>query len=302
MDHNPAIGPKAQADQVKDSFGCPFDKLYKNQTVQGADIRFFRKGTKELTLDQVTTAASDRGFVIGISTTSGHSRRIFHEHHATTYEFAENSMYIRNLADPYKADLGRPFDFLLLEISPASLQRIAQESDLSGVFSLDVKTAYSDPVLANLVKTLIPALERPERASQLFVDQLASAIGTHIVQEYGGKLPSVKRIRKLSRAHEALAKNILLENLKGDISILDVAEACNLSRGYFIHAFRETTGMTPYKWLQSERISRACELLRTTELPLLDVATACGFADQSHFTRAFTTAVGVSPGTWRRNS
>ncbi|NKJ36500.1 AraC family transcriptional regulator [Rhizobium sp. SG570] len=302
MDHNPAIGPKAQADQVQDSFGCPFDKLYKNQTVQGADIRFFRKGTKKLTLDQVTTAASDRGFVIGISTTSGHSRRIFHEHHATTYEFAENSMYIRNLADPYKADLGGPFDFLLLEISPASLQRIAQESDLSGVFSLDVKTAYSDPVLANLVKTLIPALERPERASQLFVDQLASAIGTHIVQEYGGKLPSVKRIRKLSRAHEALAKNILLENLKGDISILDVAEACNLSRGYFIHAFRETTGMTPYKWLQSERISRACELLRTTELPLLDVATACGFADQSHFTRAFTTAVGVSPGTWRRNS
>ncbi len=288
--------------KATDSFGCPFDKLHKNQSIQGADIGFFRKGALELKLEQVTTPASERGFAIGISTTGGHSRRIFHEHHATTYDFAENSIYVRNLADPYKADLGGPFDFLLLEISPAALQRIAQESDLAGIASLDIKTAWSDPVLANLVKTLIPALEHPEHASRLFVDQLASAIGIHIVQEYGGKLVSAKASRKLSRSHEALAKNMFLENLKGDISILDVAKACNLSRGYFIHAFRETTGMTPYRWLQKERISRACELLRTSEMSLSDVATACGFADQSHFTRTFANTVGTTPGQWRRNA
>ncbi len=253
-------------------------------------------------MEQVATPASDRGFAIGISTMGGHTRRIFHEHHATTYQFTEDSIYIRNLGDPYKADLGGPFDFLLLEISPASLNRIAQESDLAGIFSLDVTTALSDPVLANLVKTLIPALERPDRVSRLFVDQLASAIGTHIVQQYGGKPVASKNGRKLSRSHEALAKNILLNNLKGDISILDVAKACNLSRGYFIHAFRETTGMTPYRWLQNERISRACELLRTSKLSLSEVATACGFTDQSHFTRAFASALGTSPGAWRRNA
>ncbi|KQY37029.1 AraC family transcriptional regulator [Rhizobium sp. Root491] len=291
-----------QAERTTDSFGCPFDKLYHNQALQGADISFFRKGTRETSLEQVATAASDRGFAIGISTMGGHTRRIFHEHHATTYQFTEDSIYIRNLGDPYKADLGGPFDFLLLEISPASLNRIAQESDLAGIFSLDVTTALSDPVLANLVKTLIPALERPDRVSRLFVDQLASAIGTHIVQQYGGKPVASKNGRKLSRSHEALAKNILLNNLKGNISILDVAKACNLSRGYFIHAFRETTGMTPYRWLQNERISRACELLRTSKLSLSEVATACGFTDQSHFTRAFASALGTSPGAWRRNA
>jgi AraC-like DNA-binding protein len=30
------------------------------------------------------------------------------------------------------------------------------------------------------------------------------------------------------------------------------------------------------------------------------IALACGFADQSHMTRAFTTAIGVPPGAWRR--
>jgi AraC-like DNA-binding protein len=32
----------------------------------------------------------------------------------------------------------------------------------------------------------------------------------------------------------------------------------------------------------------------------VEIATACGFADQSHFTRVFTGIVGASPGAWRK--
>jgi AraC-like DNA-binding protein len=296
-------GTKSPADKTTDSFGCPFDKLYKDQSVHGADISFFRKGTRDDRIEQVATPASDRGFAIGISTLAGHTRRIFHEHHAVTHEFAEDALYIRNLAETYKADLDGPFDFLLLEISSASLSRIAQEADFTGVTSLEAKTASTDPVLANLVRALIPALERPEEASKLFIDQLATAIGTHMVQRYGGRsLISTTRSRKLSRSQEMLAKNLLLENIDGDISILDVARACNLSRGYFIRAFRETTGMTPYQWLLNERVSHARELLRAPDISLSEVAISCGFADQSHFTRVFTNVVGTTPGHWRRNS
>jgi transcriptional regulator GlxA family with amidase domain len=41
-------------------------------------------------------------------------------------------------------------------------------------------------------------------------------------------------------------------------------------------------------------------LLRDTRIALADVTADCGFADQSHFTRVFTRAVGTSPGQWRR--
>lgn len=286
-----------------DSFGCPFDKLYKDQSLHGADISFFRKGTREDRIEQVATPASDRGFAIGISTLAGHTRRIFHEHHAISHVFGQDALYIRNLSEPYKADLDGPFDFLLLEISPASLNRIVQEADFSGVTSLEAETASSDPVLANLVRALIPALERPEEASKLFVDQLATAIGTHLVQRYGGSIfTSSTRSRRLSRSQEMLARNLLLENLDGDISIQDVARACNLSRGYFIRAFRETTGMTPYQWLLNERVAHARQLLRAPDISLSEVAISCGFADQSHFTRVFTNVVGTTPGNWRRNS
>lgn len=296
-------GTKAPLAQKTDSFGCPFDKLYKDQFLAGADISFFRKGTRDDRIEQVTTPASDRGFAIGISTLAGHSRRIFHEHHVTNHVFGEDSLYIRNLAEPYKADLNGAFDMLLLEISPASLARIAEETDFSGVTMLHAETASVDPVLSNLVRALIPALERPAEASRLFVDQLATAIGTHLVQRYGGKTqaPPVQS-RKLSRSHEVLAKNLLLENLDGQVSILDISQACNLSRGYFIRAFRETTGVTPYQWLVKERVARARELLKRSDIPLSEVAIACGFSDQSHFTRVFTSIVGTTPGNWRRNA
>jgi AraC family transcriptional regulator len=48
------------------------------------------------------------------------------------------------------------------------------------------------------------------------------------------------------------------------------------------------------------RIDKAKDLLRSSDLSLNEIALACGFADQSHFTAVFTRMVGVSPGFWRR--
>ena len=294
---------KNPADESTDSFGCPFDKLYKNQMIRGSGLTVLRKGSREALLQQVSTPASDRGFVVGVSRLPGHTRRIFHAHHATTHLFMHDTVYIRGLAEDYKADLEGPFDFLLLEFSHASLETIAQEAGLPTISPLKTITAQPDAVLANLGRALIPALEHPEQASPLFVDQLTAAIGTHVVQQYGDHvLTSGLKSRKLSRHQENAAKSMILENLQGTVSVAELALACNLSRGYFIHAFRETTGMTPYQWLLRERINRARALLQETDSPLSDVAIACGFSDQSHFTRVFSTLVGTTPGTWRRNA
>lgn len=262
-----------------------------------------RKGSHKGLLQQVSTEASNRGFVIGVSTLAGHTRRIFHEHHATTHVFEQDSIYIRSLGEAYKADLQNSFDFLLFEVSPAALETIAEEADLQAVSVLNTMTGHSDPVLANLARALIPALENPEQASRLFIDQLTAAIGTHVVQQYGNRTAgSEPRRRKLSRTQENVAKAIILDNLHGNVSISELAKACNLSRGYFIHAFRETTGMTPYQWLLRERIARARMLLLETDAAISEVAISCGFSDQSHFTRVFVNVVGTTPGTWRRNA
>lgn len=277
-------------------------QLSVNQRLTGTDIDIFRKATVNTKLDQVLTPASDRGFVVGVSALGRHTRRIFHAHHATTHDFTDSSIYIRDQSEPYKADLGGPFDFMLFEISPESLSKIADDAEMPGVTSLSAETASRDIVLANLARALLPALEKPDEANALFVDQMTTAIGTYLIQRYGGKSEATSiRVRSLSRAQENLAKSLLLENLDGNVSISEVAQVCNLSRGYFIRAFRETTGMTPYQWVLHERIERARHLLRRSDTSLAEVAISCGFADQSHFTRVFASIVGTTPGTWRRN-
>ncbi|MES5100411.1 AraC family transcriptional regulator [Agrobacterium sp. BA1120] len=274
-----------------------------NQSLSSSNIDIFRKATQSTALDQVKTSASNQGFVVGVSLLAGHERRIFHDNHATSHDFSENAIYIRDLSDNYKADLSTPFDFMLFQISSSSLAKIAEDADVSGVTLLTTETASKDIVLANLARALLPALHRPEEANALFVDQMTTAIGTYLVQRYGGKTaPTASKAPTLSRAHLEMAKSILLEHLEGEVSIADVAEACNLSRGYFIRAFREATGMTPYQWLLNQRIDRARHMISATSTPLAEIAVACGFADQSHFTRVFSNIAGTTPGTWRRNS
>ena len=54
------------------------------------------------------------------------------------------------------------------------------------------------------------------------------------------------------------------------------------------------------QWLLGQRIDRAKDLLLNSRLPIDEIAHNCGFADQSHFTRAFLRAIGDTPGAWRR--
>lgn len=110
-----------------------------------------------------------------------------------------------------------------------------------------------------------------------------------------------QRMSGLSLWQEARAKNFLVNASPDDLSVANVAAACGLSRSYFIKAFKRTTGRTPHRWLMEYRIDKAKNLLRGERL-IAEIALECGFADQSHFTRVFTTMAGMPPGAWRRHS
>lgn len=91
------------------------------------------------------------------------------------------------------------------------------------------------------------------------------------------------------------------EHFGQPIRIPDVAAACALSHGHFARAFQVSTGKSPYRWLLERRVEAACQLLSTTDMALTEVGLACGFAEQSHFTRIFRSSMGMPPGTWRRS-
>jgi AraC-like DNA-binding protein len=56
---------------------------------------------------------------------------------------------------------------------------------------------------------------------------------------------------------------------------------------------------SPYRYLLMRRLDRARHLMRSG-VSLAEAAAASGFADQSHMSRQFKKAYGVSPGRWQR--
>lgn len=285
----------------KDSLGCLASRLRKDLELDAGEYTFYRKCTLNDTPSAVATPASDRGYLIGIALAGGHRRRIFNGSRSAMHSFDRDSVYVRDFADDYRADLQGGFDFVLVELSRAFVARARYERGGPAIAGFDAKPGHRDAIFGHLAQVLALTLDGRHETSPLFIEQLGLAIGTHLIDQYGhAPSQSEKASRRLSPQLETRAKDMLLASIQTRVSIEDIANACQLSRGYFIRAFRETAHRTPYQWLLEQRIARARDLLARTDRTITDIAGACGFSDQSHFTRVFSQSVGVPPAAWRR--
>ncbi|MGF6573816.1 AraC family transcriptional regulator [Paraburkholderia sp. GAS333] len=295
-------GSVAAPVRSKDSLGCVSNRLLKDFELDAGEFKFYRKCTRNGPLSSVATPASDRGMLVGVSLKTGHHRRVISGRHQASQHFGRDSVYLRDFSDDYQADMYGAFDFVLMELSTESIAKALDERQGAKPRGFATPLVREDPVLGHFAQILALTLEGPGKASPLFVEQLGTAIATYVVDQYAGPSGAPTRSkRRLSRAQEARAKEMLLAEADGNISIEEIAAACNLSRSYFISAFRETTHCTPHQWLIQQRIARARGLLVSSDASLAEIAVACGFSDQSHFSRMFSQIVGVPPGTWRRS-
>jgi len=83
-------------------------------------------------------------------------------------------------------------------------------------------------------------------------------------------------------------------------TLQEIAKTVHLSPFHFHRRFTELLGITPKHFLLDCQIEQAKEQLVAREKELSEIATACGFAHQSHFTSRFKQATGLTPTRWRR--
>ena len=81
----------------------------------------------------------------------------------------------------------------------------------------------------------------------------------------------------------------------GKVRLDDAAAACKMSRSLFCRAFRAATGVSFTQFDLRLRLSVALHLLRTTRLPIEDIAARTGFWDRSHLHRHFTARYRMAP-------
>lgn len=189
----------------------------------------------------------------------------------------------------------------LLLVEDDALRTIAHETIDPN--SIDLRPL--DPVVSSIGFQAACMLERmvsegragdwPVLTEQL-VAKVAFSVLRALVQERGPEpfpkgLPSGRLRRVLDYVAENYSRKVTLAQLAG-VSALSVY--------HFSRSFRKATGVTPVRYLWRYRIQVAARMLRRRpEMPLSQVAHACGFSGQSHFSDLFKREMGKTPATYR---
>jgi AraC family transcriptional regulator len=163
---------------------------------------------------------------------------------------------------------------------------------------------FRDPLIEAIGRTVAGELRNPSPMAPLLVETLSAALGVYILRSYSDIAPS----RPLPTARGTLDGRRLARvlafidaNLDRDLTLEELAREACLSAFHFARSFKAATGTSPHRYLLQRRIDHAKALLSDrTPLSLAEVALACGFSSQAHFSTSFKQATGVSPSLFAR--
>lgn len=205
---------------------------------------------------------------------------------------------------------------------PAGYPLVAQASGLRRILHLDLHFSENavrqrfgrafDPRLLTQARLSL-ADDRIAGLARLIADECANNQPFH--GKYGEglvdalltllldvRVDRARRRAELSRRQLGQATSFIEAHCFESIRLADLAATIGLSQTHFSHAFKASTGMPPHRWQMHSRIRKAQAILRTGEVPLIEIANATGFSDQAHFTRVFKSIVGLTPSEWRRQN
>ncbi|MFZ6875488.1 helix-turn-helix domain-containing protein [Undibacterium sp. Di27W] len=92
------------------------------------------------------------------------------------------------------------------------------------------------------------------------------------------------------------------DQLDTQLNLEELAAIANMPLLRFLRSFTHATGTTPHAYISERRLQRARLLLINSNLSIAEIATDCGFAQQSHLGSTFKSRLGLSPQQYRKLS
>ncbi len=170
-----------------------------------------------------------------------------------------------------------------------------------GAYGSTSRRLLADPVMRHLAASLALTLTEPTSTDISFAEFAVSAIQAYAASRLMFARTAERKRGGLAPWQQRRASELLLARIGRHVPIADLAAGCRLSVSHFVRAFRQSMGLPPHRWIVMRRIDLSKDLLvESAARSLAEIALACGFADQSHFTRTFSRIVGMTPGAWRR--
>ena len=109
-------------------------------------------------------------------------------------------------------------------------------------------------------------------------------------------------MRLTPHKHVRLARRLLHQSYDAPMTIDDLSREVALSPYYLIRAFRHASKQTPHQYLVEQRLARAKELLRNSDLSITEICAAVGYESLGSFSTLFRKMTGISPSAYRGSS
>ncbi|MFD2054842.1 GlxA family transcriptional regulator [Mesorhizobium calcicola] len=88
---------------------------------------------------------------------------------------------------------------------------------------------------------------------------------------------------------------IMEEHVEDPLPLRDIAKCVGRSRRQIERLFERSVSSSPMRYYMTLRLARAKRLIQQTDLPVVEIAVACGFASASHFSKCFRQIYGCNP-------
>src|SRR5258705_7537857 len=222
-----------------------------------------------------------------------------------THHIRRGDIFVTRSRTPYevrfRSPAGEELETIAIHVGidsfRAALEAIypgnASEVEVIDFFGRDIALSHLCAACADLLSARVPG-------SSGIVADLAQLFATYLAEKYtSGTLAKPESRAGLPIRQLQKVGDFVTEHLAEEISVEILAQLVQLSPFHFSRIFKQSTGMSPLRFVTRERVTRAQQLIRETSRSLIEIALDVGYTSPSHFAQVFRRVVGVTPTEFR---
>jgi AraC family transcriptional regulator len=196
---------------------------------------------------------------------------------------------------------GQPTDCIAVVLPPAQLEALGvQRPQLEPERSLRV--GATDAHVVDLVRRLHARACSEDSSDSPYVRGLSLTLASYVYSHFAADRPSSAAPGTgLSASQRQRLVAHIDARLAEPIQMGELAREVGYSQDHFLRLFSSSFGVSPHRYVTARRIERAKSMLEDPQCSLVEVAFACGFSSQAHFSTVFKLHAGVSPGRYRNH-